>query len=375
VCRLLPSHIYCNMRTCQRAGSTQKMRDGNLSASHKEIINKEAFEQLAAEAGLTDENHLSEQTARTPTTLELETEKIYQRARPLPMVRHWLTRCFAVAVVSLAMPYIADLLHPAGSSEEHGEETEAKDVRHAEGTHHDGSPVVDMQWSLLLLLVLIGLALVCERLREVLEESLAKHAAVVERIWSELAVLGSLSLTSYVLVQGGVLGRVSLLAYGDEAHEVYLLRLFGAIHLSLLCGLASFLLCALLLLRASVVAERQWGSYEAFIACYTLGGTAAAAAPHDCRHDYGARLCRQELLQVVSPPLPCLPSPTPTHPPHHLTYRHSAWSRRRGACPAASTAAATAVTAGSCTSHASGPSSRGCASASSSCPPTRASRP
>jgi len=291
------------------------------------------------------------------------------------MVRHWLTRCFAVAVVSLAMPYIADLLHPAGSSEEHGEETEAKDVRHAEGTHHDGSPVVDMQWSLLLLLVLIGLALVCERLREVLEESLAKHAAVVERIWSELAVLGSLSLTSYVLVQGGVLGRVSLLAYGDEAHEVYLLRLFGAIHLSLLCGLASFLLCALLLLRASVVAERQWGSYEAFIACYTLGGTAAAAAPHDCRHDYGARLCRQELLQVVSPPLPCLPPPTPTHPPHHLTYRHSAWSRRRGACPAASTAAATAVTAGSCTSHASGPSSRGCASASSSCPPTRASRP
>jgi hypothetical protein len=284
--------------------------------------------------------------------LELETEKIYQRARPLPMVRHWLTRCFAVTVVSLATPYIADLLHSAGSSEEHGEETLAKDVRHAEGTHHDGSPVVDMQWSLLLLLVLIGLALVFERLREVLEESLAKHAAVVERIWSELAVLGSLSLTSYVLVQGGVLGRVSLLAYGDDAaHEAYLLRLFGAIHLSLLCGLASFLLCALLLLRASVVAERQWGSYEAFIACYTLGGTAAAAALNDYRHDYGARLCRQELLQAQ---------------------RMVAASRRT---PCRLDYSATVVTAGSCTSRASGPSSRGCASASSSCPPIRASRP
>ena len=131
------------------------MRGTNLpSASHREIVNKEAFEQLAAEAGLTDEpSSLSEQTVGTPTTLELETEKIYQRARPLPMFRHWLTRCFAVAVVSLATPYVAGLLHPPGSSEEHGEDTEAKDVRHAEGRHDEGSPVADMQWSLLLLLV------------------------------------------------------------------------------------------------------------------------------------------------------------------------------------------------------------------------------
>ena len=305
------------------------MRGTNLpSASHREIVNKEAFEQLAAEAGLTDEpSSLSEQTVGTPTTLELETEKIYQRARPLPMVRHWLTRCFAVAVVSLATPYVAGLLHPPGSSEEHGEDTEAKDVRHAEGRHDEGSPVADMQWSLLLLLVLIGLALVFERLREVLEESLTKHAAVVERIWSELAVLGSLSLTSYVLVQGGVLGRLSLLTYGDEEHGAYLIRLFDGIHLSLLCGLAAFLACALLLLRASVVAERQWGSYEAFIACYTLGsGTAAAAAVHDYRHDYGARLCRQELLQVVSPPPPVCPSPTPTphlHSPATAPHHHT----------------------------------------------------
>ena len=206
--------------------------------------------------------------------MELETEEIFQRARPLPMVRHWLTRCVVVAVASLATPFVADLLHPAGESPP----AEATDVRHAEGTNHEGSRVVDMQWSLLLLLVLIGLALVLERLREVLKESLAKHAAVVERIWSELAVLGALSLTSHMLVQGGALGRVSLLAYGDEAHEAYLLRRFEAVHRSLLCGLASFLLCALLLLRAAVVAERQWGSYEAFIACYTLGGTAAADA-------------------------------------------------------------------------------------------------
>ena len=274
---------------------------------HKEIVNKEAFEQLAAEAGLTDEpSHLSEQAVRTPTTMELETEEIYQRARPLPMVRHWLTRCVVVAVASLATPFVADLLHPAGESPP----AEATDVRHAEGTSDESSRVVDMQWSLLLLLVLIGLALVLERLREVLEERLAKHAAVVERIWSELAVLGALSLTSHMLVQGGALGRVSLLAYGDEAHEAYLLRRFEAVHRSLLCGLASFLLCALLLLRAAVVAERQWGSYEAFIACYTLGGTAAAAAPRDHRHDYGARLCREELLQVVLAPLPCLAPPS-----------------------------------------------------------------
>ena len=134
---------------------------------HKEIVNKEAFEQLAAEAGLTDEpSHLSEQAVRTPTTMELETEEIYQRARPLPMVRHWLTRCVVVAVASLATPFVADLLHPAGESPP----AEATDVRHAEGTSHESSRVVDMQWSLLLLLVLIGLALVLERLREVLEE-------------------------------------------------------------------------------------------------------------------------------------------------------------------------------------------------------------
>ena len=128
---------------------------------HKEIVNKEAFEQLAAEAGLTDEpSHLSEQAVRTPTTMELETEEIYQRARPLPMVRHWLTRCVVVAVASLATPFVADLLHPAGESPP----AEATDVRHAEGTSDESSRVVDMQWSLLLLLVLIGLALVLERL-------------------------------------------------------------------------------------------------------------------------------------------------------------------------------------------------------------------
>jgi len=49
------------------------MRGTNLpSPSHREIVNKEAFEQLAAEAGLTDEpSTLSEHTVGTPTTLEL----------------------------------------------------------------------------------------------------------------------------------------------------------------------------------------------------------------------------------------------------------------------------------------------------------------
>lgn len=214
-------------------GLMNPMRGANLPRpSHKEIVNKEAFEQLAAEAGLADEpNNFSEQTVGT-TTLELETERIYH-TRPLPMVRHWLTRCFAVAVVTLAMPYLADLLHPADSSEEHVEETEV-----GEGAAHPGGAFFDMLWTLLLLLVLISLALVFERLREMLEESLGKHAAVVERIWSELVVLGSLSLvTGCVLVQGGVLGRVSLLAYGDKGREAHLLYLFGAIHLSLLCGL------------------------------------------------------------------------------------------------------------------------------------------
>ena len=206
-------------------------------ASHKEIVNKEAFEQLAAEAGLTDEpNNPTEQTvARTPTTLELGTDRAYQRA---PMARHWLTRCLAVAAVTLATPLIADLLHP-GVGEEHREGTEA----HAdEEVGHKGSPFFDLQWTLLLLLVLIGLALVFERLREMLEESLGRHAAVVERIWSELAVLGSLSLVSSVLLQGGVLGgvlgRLSSLAYGGHEYEEHLLRLLEAIHLSLLCGLA-----------------------------------------------------------------------------------------------------------------------------------------
>ena len=62
---------------------------------------------------------------------------------------------------------------------------------------------------------------------EVLEERLAKHAAVVERIWSELAVLGALSLTSHMLVQGGALGRVSLLAYGDPGGETSMARTVG----------------------------------------------------------------------------------------------------------------------------------------------------
>ena len=78
---------------------------------------------------------------------------------------------------------------------------------------------------------------------------------------------------------------------------------------------AGFLCCALLLLRASVVAERKWGSHEAAIAglgnsahsqprgSYAVGSAAAAAAAEAAAAattpcDYGAWLCRQELLRV-----------------------------------------------------------------------------
>ena len=81
------------------------------------------------------------------------------------------------------------------------------------------------------------------------------------QIFAEFTVLGFLAMVTYFMIQGNLLGSISLLVYQDDEH---LIHLFEHIHFGLFFVMLSFGLLAFWLLIATFAAWRKWHLYEHF---------------------------------------------------------------------------------------------------------------
>ena len=319
-------------------------------AGHAEVVNKEAFESLAAEAGLAGAQPKSN-AAGSPgeqsvggsrnSISDLEMERNEQKKQPILSADVFVRRCFALVFITVGMQGYAFLMKGAfhhdasgehgaadehgaeehgaaefdemainftepiaapitastllagllGSAAEHGaaaEEHGAAAEHGAEhgghGGHHATEPWYDMQWILVILLALIGLTVIFEEMREYLEEELAKYALVIERIWSELTVLGFLALMTFLMLQGGILPAVSLFAYGDPEH---LIHMFEKIHFALFFVLVLFLMWALWLLACVAKREQILDAHETQIIYYGRLAKAKGGSEGPSVEDYG----------------------------------------------------------------------------------------
>ena len=313
-------------------------------ASHEEVINSRAFEQLAAEAGL-DVQKRPQKLVRRPES-EIDIERLRRDAAPSPLALDWSLRAGIVASLTLAIPLVARLVgtpptaehespfaiaghhvavhaprvspnastHPAvvhvpphhenafvaahGAHEEHGGD---------HGGHHGDTSVLDLWWTLAIVLVLIGLTIAFEKGREELEGVMRRYELVLERIWSELTVLGFLALVTFLLTQSSALPALSSLAYGDDEH---LIHLFESIHFSLFFVLVGFLFGALWLLWAAGAAGQLWESFEVFIRCF--GQQPLSAADRD--RAAASRASADGGVAQPTSPQP-VPAPPPLSPP------------------------------------------------------------
>ena len=105
---------------------------------------------------------------------------------------------------------------------------------------------VDLEMALAIVVVLVVLTLLFETAKERLEERFEKFSIVLDRIWSELTVLGFLALVTFFMVQSNLLQALSSSVFGDEMHLVHL---FEQIHFALFFVLMIFLTLALAALR------------------------------------------------------------------------------------------------------------------------------
>ena len=100
-------------------------------AGHAEVVNKEAFESLAAEAGLAGAQPKSNATGSPGeqsvgrrsrnSESDLEAERNEQQSRPIPSAEVFVRRCFLLVFITVGMQGYAFLMKSkADASGEHG---------------------------------------------------------------------------------------------------------------------------------------------------------------------------------------------------------------------------------------------------------------
>ena len=196
--------------------------------------------------------------------------KLRRAAGTDPAKWFWLGRALGSLLVTAILRMAAgpDFAHLGG--EAHGGGNHAAPAASVEKQlahltiHRDGNSW-RMQWILLIMMGLMGATVLFEMFRDWLEEVLANYRMVVDKIWSELTVLGFLALCTFVMIQGGVLPAISTFAFGDPHHLVHL---FEVLHFMLFFILLGFLFLVLWLLFALAHVEKEHKSFEAGLAFY-----------------------------------------------------------------------------------------------------------
>ena len=196
--------------------------------------------------------------------------KLRRAAGTDPAKWFWLGRALGSVLITVILRMAAgpDFAHLGG--ETHGSENHAAPAASVEKQlarltiHRDGN-LWRMQWILLIMMGLMGATVLFEMFRDWLEEVLANYRMVVDKIWSELTVLGFLALCTFVMIQGGVLPAISTFAFGDHHHLVHL---FEVLHFMLFFILLGFLFLVLWLLFALAHIEKEHKSFETGLAFY-----------------------------------------------------------------------------------------------------------
>ena len=182
----------------------------------------------------------------------------------------WLGRAVGSLLITAILRMAAgpDFAHLGGETHgggDHAAPAASVDKHLARLTIQRDGNLWRMQWILLIMMGLMGATVLFEMFRDWLEEVLANYRMVVDKIWSELTVLGFLALCTFVMIQGGVLPAISTFAFGDPHHLVHL---FEVLHFMLFFILLGFLFLVLWLLFALAHIEKEQKSFEAGLAFY-----------------------------------------------------------------------------------------------------------
>ena len=155
------------------------------------------------------------------------------------------------------------------------EAVELPDPRRELHGHHHFDPMLDMQATLGICVVLITVTIFFEMVKHKLEHDVPPMMApVLQAMFGELTVLGFIALYAYFMLRLGVLGWVSMLVYGDDEH---LIHLFEDIHFMLFFVMILFLIEAVILVLASLKSESYWMRVEGLISGFRREGESRAS--------------------------------------------------------------------------------------------------
>ena len=148
--------------------------------------------------------------------------------------------------------------HGGGGHEEeaHGHDDPHGHHRRALSGGHHVDPYLDVQVTVGICAVLIFVTVAFELAKHKVEhDTPPMYQAVLQAMFGELTVLGFIALYTYFMLRLGVLEWFSLQIYHDPEH---LIHLFEDIHFMLFFVMLVFLLQAVLLVNASLIAESRW---------------------------------------------------------------------------------------------------------------------
>ena len=201
----------------------------------------------------------------------------------LPAKWFWFGRAAAVVLLSAAFQVVSALIS-VGHEVEHEHELEQESLQHAEAPDHeehvsliarhgiskDGN-IWKIQWMLLMVLSLMGATVLFEMFKELLERTFHHYEMVLHHMWSELTVLGFLSLCTFVMIKGEILQAISLVAFN---HPHYLVEMFESLHFMLFFVLIGFLFIVIWLLIALAQVNKQQRAFEDALSFYrNVAGT------------------------------------------------------------------------------------------------------
>lgn len=159
----------------------------------------------------------------------------------------------------------------------HGHGEEHEHAEHRRLGHHAVDPILDMQASLAICVVLISVTIIFETVKHKLEHDVPPMMqGVLQAMFGELTVLGFIALYAYFMLRLGVLGWISTMVYGDDEHLVHL---FEDIHFMLFFVMILFLIEACILVVASLKCEKYWISVENLISSNRSRPADKEAAP------------------------------------------------------------------------------------------------
>jgi len=113
-----------------------------------------------------------------------------------------------------------------------------------------------------IILLLIGMTIAFEFMKEYLEESVDRSIRpIVASLFGELTVLGFLSIFTFLVTKLGLMDNLSIAIFGEhEEEENILLETFEEVHYMLFFIMASFVFSVILLVKDAKRMENKWWS-------------------------------------------------------------------------------------------------------------------